>query len=100
MQGQKEINLNKPNKVNATHKITRFVKLSREKGAVYLINKKKSICLMHSFPTCINTLQLMNTSCATYCFEKLEAEKHCILMYTLLTVVHSHLIKDNVGAGA
>lgn len=40
MQGQKEINLNKPNKVNATHKITRFVKLSREKGAVYLINKK------------------------------------------------------------
>lgn len=42
----------------------------------------------------------MNTSCATYCSEKLEAEKRCILMYTLLTVVHSHLIKDKVGAGA
>lgn len=39
MQGQKEINLKEPDKVNATHKIRRFVKLNREKGAVYLINK-------------------------------------------------------------
>lgn len=58
---------------------------------------------MHSFPTRINTLQLMNTSCATYCSENLQAEKRRILTYPPLTVVHrvhSHLLKDNVGAKA
>lgn len=99
VQGQKEINLNKPNKMNATHKMTRFVKSSREKGAVNLINKK-GMYSMHSFPTCTNTLQLMNTSCATYCSEKLQAEKHCILMHPVLTAVRSRLTRDNVGAGA
>lgn len=58
---------------------------------------------MHSFPARINTLQLMNTSCATYCSENLQAEKRCISTYPPLTVVHrvhSHLLKDNVGAKA
>lgn len=85
--------------MNTTHKITRFVKSSREKGAVNLINKK-GMYSMHSFPTCTNTLQLMNTSCATYCSEKVPAEKRCILMQPLLTVVHSRLTRDNVGARA
>lgn len=85
--------------MNVTHKITRFVKPSREKGAVNLINKK-GMYSVHSFPTCTNTLQLMNTSCATYCSEKLQAEKRCILMHPVLTVVHSRLTRDNVGAGA
>lgn len=85
--------------MNATHKITRFVKPSREKGAVDLINKK-GMYSTHSFPTCTNTLQLMNTSCATYCSEKLQAEKRCILMHPLLTAVHSRLTGDNMGARA
>lgn len=43
VQGQKEINLNKPNKMNATHKITRFVKPSREKVQSTLLIKK--VCI-------------------------------------------------------
>lgn len=85
--------------MNSTHKITKFVKSSREKGAVNLVNKK-GMYSMHSFPICTNTLQLLNNSCATYCSEKLQAEKHCILMHPLLTVVHSRLTRDNVGARA
>lgn len=69
MQGQKEINLNKPNKVNATHKITRFVKLNRKKGAVSFINKERY--LFNAFH-----LHKYSTACEyllCYCSEKLQA---------------------------
>lgn len=67
MQGQKEINLNKPNKVNATDKITRFVKLNREKGAVSFINKKRNLFNafhLHKYSTAYEYL-------LCYCSEKL-----------------------------